>query len=86
MPFYDFKCSNCNEIFSVMCSISKRESQECPSCKSPKYESHHTAMPAFGDPVRLGIRTVDDGFREVLSRVGSNNGRQADLKNKLSRI
>jgi putative FmdB family regulatory protein len=85
MPFYDFKCSECDEIFSVMCRISDRESQACPSCSSIKYESHHTSMPAFVDPVRLGIRTIDDGFREVLSRVGSNNGRQADLSDKLSR-
>jgi putative FmdB family regulatory protein len=85
MPFYDFKCSECDEIFSVMCRISDRESQACPSCNSIKYESHHTSMPAFGDPIRLGVRTIDDGFREVLSRVGSANGRQADLSDKLSR-
>jgi len=85
MPFYDFKCSDCESIFSVSCRIADRESQECPSCKSKKYESYHTAMPAFGDPVRLGIRTVDNGFREVLSKIGSFNGRQANLSDKLSR-
>ena len=38
-----------------------------------------------GVGIRLGVRTIDDGFREVLSRVGSANGRQADLSDKLSR-
>jgi putative FmdB family regulatory protein len=85
MPFYDFKCNDCSEIFSVSCRIAERENQECPHCKSKSYESHHTGMPAFGDPVRLGVRTIDDGFREVLSRVGSTNGREANLKDKLSR-
>jgi putative FmdB family regulatory protein len=85
MPFYDFKCNECSEIFSISCRIAEKDNQQCPSCKSTKYESHHTAMPAFGDPVRLGVRKIDDGFREVLSRVGSTNGREANLKDKLSR-
>lgn len=85
MPFYDFKCTECSNIFTVSCRIAERDNQECPSCKSTKYESHHTQMPGFGDPVRLGVRTVDNGFREVLSKINSGNGRQANLKDKLSR-
>jgi putative FmdB family regulatory protein len=85
MPFYDFKCSDCDHIFAVSCRIAERDNQECSSCKSKNYESHHTAMPAFGDPVRLGVRTIDNGFREVLSKIGSTNGREANLKDKLSR-
>jgi len=85
MPLYDFKCSECADVFSVSCRIAEKDNQECPSCHSKKYEHHHTAMPGFGDPVRLGIRTVDNGFREVLSKIGSNNGRLANLKDKLSR-
>jgi hypothetical protein len=42
-------------------------------------------MAALGDPVRLGIRTVDNGFREVLHKIGSNNGRKSNLRDKLSR-
>jgi hypothetical protein len=42
-------------------------------------------MAALGDPVRLGIRTVDNGSREVLSKINSANGRKANLKDKLSR-
>lgn len=85
MPFYDFKCSDCEHVFTVFCRISERESQSCPACESPKYESHHTQMPGFGDPVRLGVRTVDNGFREVLSKIGNSNGKHANLKDKLSR-
>jgi len=85
MPFYDFRCSECDTMFTVMCKISERESQVCPSCDSKNYKTHHAGMAALGDPVRLGIRTVDNGFREVLSKINSNNGRKANLKDKLSR-
>jgi hypothetical protein len=43
-------------------------------------------MAALGDPVRLGIRKIDGGFREVLHKIGSNNGVKSNLKDKLSRI
>ena len=85
MPFYDFKCSECSNIFEVMCRIAERENQHCPTCNSTKYESHHTTPIPFGDPVRLGVRTIDNGFREVLSKINSTNGRQANLSDKLSR-
>lgn len=85
MPLYDFKCSDCSTVFDVMCKISERESQTCPKCGSKNYQAHHLGMAALGDPVRLGIRTVDNGFREVLHKIGSNNGRKSNLKDKLSR-
>ena len=85
MPLYDFKCSDCETVFDVMCKISERESQVCPSCGSKNYKAHHLGMAALGDPVRLGIRTVDSGFKEVLSRINAANGRKANLKDKLSR-
>ena len=84
MAFYDFKCSNCGEIFSVMCRIADKDDQQCPKCSSKEYEHHHTAMPAFGDPVRLGIRQVDGGFKEVLSKINGNNYK-SNLSDKLSR-
>ena len=85
MPFYDFKCSECSNIFEVMCRIAERENQHCSICNSSKYESHHTTPIPLGDPVRLGVRTIDNGFREVLSKINSTNGRQANLSDKLSR-
>jgi putative FmdB family regulatory protein len=85
MPLYDFKCSDCDTVFDVMCKISERESQACPSCGSKNYQAHHIGMAPLGDAVRLGVRSVDNGFREVLSRINSANGRQANLKDKLSR-
>jgi len=85
MPLYTFKCNSCNEVFDVLCSIAERENQACPKCESKEYEHHHISPLILGDPVRLGVRRIDDGFREVLSKIGNSNGRRANLTDKLSR-
>lgn len=61
----------------------KPEGEPCPSCQS------HTinlkiGTPGVGDSVRLGIRTHDDGFREVLSKIHASQPK-SNLNNKLSR-
>lgn len=84
MPSYSFKCSNCDHIFDVFCSMKDREEQECPNCKSKNYETHHRGGNALIDPVRLGVRTIDGGFREVLSKIAQNNYK-SNLADKLSR-
>lgn len=57
--------------------------QKC-DCGSSLYEVYHDSTPAIGDPVRLGIRTHDNGFREVLSKIHSKTYK-SNLGNKLSR-
>ena len=84
MPVYNFKCSDCQEEFEVTCRMNERTQQHCPACNSSNYEHHFTTPPPLGDPVRLGVRTIDGGFREVLSRIGSANYK-SDLSAKLSR-
>ena len=84
MPSYSFKCSECETIFDVFCSMAERENQHCPKCSSKNYATHHTGGNPVIDPVRLGVRTVDGGFREVLSKIASNNYR-SNLADKLSR-
>ena len=84
MPLYTLKCNDCENIFDVMCSYASRPEQECPSCKSKNHEAHFTGAPALGDPVRLGVRTVDNGFKEVLSKIHNNNYK-SNLADKLSR-
>ena len=39
---------------------------------------------SLGDPVRLGITTTDNGFKEVLSKIAENNYK-SNLRDKLSR-
>lgn len=58
--------------------------QSCTHCQSTEYEVHHTGSVEIGDPVRLGVRTIDNGFREVLSKI-ANRAPRSNLGNKLSR-
>jgi putative FmdB family regulatory protein len=84
MPTYNFKCNECEQEFEVLCRISERNNQSCPGCQAQNYQPHFTTPVAMGDPVRLGVRTTDNGFKEVLSRIGKANPR-SDLGAKLSR-
>ena len=84
MPLYDFKCDDCSEVFTVMCKIADRDQQSCPKCGSGKYQPHHSQPLDIGDPVRLGVRTTDGGFKEVLSKIHNANYK-SNLADKLSR-
>jgi len=85
MPFYDYKCNSCENTYPKRSCIAERNDKKiCPSCSSDDSQLILLGSPSIGDPVRLGVRKVDDGFREVLSKVhektyGSN------LNTKLSR-
>jgi hypothetical protein len=59
------------------------EGNPCPSCKSLTVQLR-IGTPGVGDSVRLGIRTIDNGFREVLSKIHESQPK-SNLKNKLSR-
>ena len=58
--------------------------QECPQCHSKNYATHHTGKQSLIDPVRLGVKSIDGGFREVLSKIASANYK-SNLTDKLSR-
>lgn len=65
MPLYDFKNTQTGEVFEKMMSISAKEEY---LKENPHIE------PVLGanmliDPVRLGVRKTDAGFKEVLQRI-----------------
>jgi len=65
MPLYDFKNKDTGEVFEKMMSISAKEEY---LAANPNIE------PVLGanmliDPVRLGVRKTDQGFKEVLQRI-----------------
>lgn len=46
MPFYDFQCAQCEEVFEVRASIKEKEAglePECPKCHSKKTQQVITA-------------------------------------------
>lgn len=66
MPTYDFHDKNTGEVFSKIMKIADKEQY---LIDNPHLEQTHTAAPSMGDPVRLGVRRIDNGFKEVLQRV-----------------
>ena len=65
MPTYNFQHKETGEIIELVMKISERDSwlQE-----HPEYESVIIGAPLIGDPIRMGIRKPDQGFREVLQK------------------
>jgi len=65
MPLYDFRNKDTGEIFEKFMSISAKEEY---LRDNPNIESM-LGMNALIDPVRLGVRKADNGFKEVLQRI-----------------
>ena len=65
MPTYNFRHRETGEITEKFFSISAREEY---LKDNPQLESILLAAPSLGDPVRLGLRKPDNGFREVLAK------------------
>lgn len=80
MPTYTFRNKNSGEVFDKLMSWNDRQDY---LTQNPDLEVV-MGSPAMGDSVRLGIRRTDDGFREVLSKIGAANYK-SNLSNKLSR-
>lgn len=82
MPNYTFLNTNTQEIEEH--SVTMRDYDNFKS-KNPHLQRHFVpGEGTLGDPVRLGIRTADGGFKEVLSKIAENNYK-SNLADKLSR-
>ena len=82
---YEFQCDDCETVFAVHCSMADGlNPHPCTSCNSTNNHQVILGAPALGDSVRLGVRTIDNGFREVLSKV-SEKTYKSNLNDKLSR-
>lgn len=68
MPTYDFVNNQTGEQFTRMMKIAEMEQF---LADNPHIQQSYLAAPAMGDPVRLGIRKADNGFKEVLQKVHS---------------
>lgn len=67
MPTYDFINAQTGEVFTRLMKIAEREEF---LAQHPDIQPVVSA-PALGDPVRLGVRKVDNGFKEVLQKIHS---------------
>ena len=65
MPTYVFRNKETGEQFEKILKMSELDSFRA---ENPKLETVLQAV-AFGDPVRLGVRKKDSGFKEVLQKI-----------------
>lgn len=70
MPTYTFRNNDTQEEFDIRMSIAERDQyvQDNPHLTQLLYKA-----PAIGDPIRLGLKKPDDGFRDVLRNVKSHH-------------
>lgn len=66
MPIYTFRNKDTGETFDQLMSISNREQY---LKENPHIETIITGAPMVCDPVRVGARKMDTGFKEVLQKV-----------------
>ena len=67
MPSYDFRNKDTGEITTLTMKIAEKEQY---LKDNPNMESYFgDTLPQLIDPVRLGVRKPDSGFKEVLSRI-----------------
>ena len=74
MPFYDYQCSSCENIFEEFLKMSVRTKpckKPCPKCKAKRTVKQVILQaPAACDPIRVGsVGKVDNGFREVIAKI-----------------
>lgn len=80
MPTYDFKNTDTDEVFTKVMKIAEKEEY----LKANPHIQQMVSAPNLVDPVRIGVRKVDNGFKEVLQRVhektpGSRLNTSADI-------
>jgi hypothetical protein len=66
MPIYSIRNNETQEEFEINLKYSDLEQY---LKDNPTHQQIFTKFPGFGDPVRLGLRKPDDGFRDVLKNV-----------------
>jgi hypothetical protein len=66
MPTYNFRDKDTGIEFEKFMSISARE---LFLKENPNIESVITSAPMVVDPVRVGVRKRDSGFKEVLQKI-----------------
>lgn len=72
MPTYNYMCKECNHSFENQSKIDDRkipEQSPCPECGAEKSVHQKIGAPMICDPVRVGARKMDTGFKEVLQKI-----------------
>jgi hypothetical protein len=74
MPIYSIKNIETDEVFEVNMKFSDLEKY---LSDNPSHKQIFTRFPGTADPIRMGIRKPDDGFRDVLRNVQHHHKRNS---------
>lgn len=80
MPVYTFINKSTNEVFDVVLKIAELDQYKVDN---PQFERHFDTAPMLGDPVRLGLRKPDAGFKEVLQKIADKTPGGAGLRDQI---
>jgi putative FmdB family regulatory protein len=72
MPIYDYRCETCGYQFESRHTIENMhqpEHEPCPECQVETVVKTFRGAPGLVDPVRIGLRKPDSGFKEVLQKI-----------------
>ena len=80
MPTYMFKNTETGEVFEKQMKISELDQYKLDN---PTHERYFDSAPPLGDAVRLGVRKLDNGFREVLQKISERAPAAKGLKDNI---
>lgn len=67
MPTYLFRDTDTGEVFEKVMRISELDTYKE---QNPTHERYYDGVaPGLADPVRVGARKMDSGFKEVLQKI-----------------
>lgn len=81
MPTYNFRNINTGEEFEVSMKISELDAYKE---EHPELQQFLLKAPGIGDPIRLGLKKPDDGFKDVLKNVKSHHKGSRTIQNKIN--
>lgn len=92
MPFYDYKCLSCQELFEEFLPIKQRkkpETKPCPKCGEKRIQQTIMSSPNIGVDFGVDIHKPKSEFKDVMRRVTEAPGikgssRAKDLKDRFN--
>ena len=92
MPFYDYKCLACQDVFEEFLSIKQRkkpETKPCPKCGEKRVQQIIVSSPNVGVDFSMDIHNPKSDFKDAMRRVSDAPGikgskRAKDLKDRFN--
>ena len=92
MPFYDYKCTACEETFEMFVSMKERkkpETKPCPKCGEKKIKQTILSSPNVCVDLGMDIHKAKGGFKDAMQKIAEAPGikgsrRAKDLKDRFN--